>query len=1669
MASSDGAAAQVTSVKVAVRVRPITRLESDDGACEGVQVQGDTNTIILGSGASEKKFGFDHSFPPNSTTTELYATCVRPLLQRAIEGYHMTIFAYGQTGSGKTFTMMEGHASSAAYMDARASGAPSNEYGVAPQLMRDLFRDLSAAQAAGREAGSSSSARLIAFKVKVSCLEIYNEQVYDLLSEGGASSAKNVVIRDNDAGEQIITGLTEVAVASAPDMSSVLARSMGARSTAATNMNARSSRSHAVFTITLEQTLESGEPPLTLKRRSQIHLVDLAGSERAKKTGAEGDRLREAASINRGLLALGNVINALAAIEDGAAPAAGSAGMHVPYRDSKLTRLLKSSLGGNAYTLMIACCSPADVNLEETLSTLRYASRARCIKNKAAVNVDATTAQLLVLREQVKSLTAALAAATRGGGVLPSASIDAAGRHDTSCTSCGAAVTIACSHSEQGGEAQPASADEPALHAAESHTSAANMAQLMQRLGALDARNRTSQVEAARAAREVNRMTEEYASLAEMLCSAEQQRDANAWKLQQLVSACRIAVERTSANAELGEALSDVRIALEAAEADDAAIGEGGGDDMDISFSDVNLDGLEAPTTSAGAAGPSLQHAASTTAAAPSSSSTAAPDVASSSSHIPVSSSLALRKATLAREFGAISSALREKEALLSAHARNQHMLQAAQRMHEDELTAMKNEVVALRAERARLETLAEAAAAASTPAAVSDVDAEALATLREQMKGKDEQISALVQRIRESSRQLSLKAKSDAQLAALQAEVTAMRDMKLAAQRRMKEETDRSRTREKEAAAALAAANRVATKKEIENAKLAEMNKQQAAVIRRKMEEIAAMQRKQRDATDRGVTRAAAAEDATSRTHVRRTTSAHALVSVGHGADSNASSWEAATESTFATVASARAGVSLAAGKANTFADAIAAAYKSSSTKELLPASVVTHSSAGGDGDDDDDEGEASTAVDGLVALGDCFANAQSGKVPHALRRLLEGDISCRVTLRRARALVAKLTDERRVLMKQIQEESGEEEDARLQDLNTAVDVVNNDLAALNDTILALRTQLETASNGAASHAARSTRARTGHWTSEMTTLSSGKAAVAWLSNTIIALAETCDNSIRALTSAQQMSSVTLARMAGEIASHKDAVRRAEVAAADALRDREEEIYFLTRRVAGSTTLADTGMPSQAEVDAVMQSNSSGEDVSALHRIIHMQRAQLEAASSLMTRAREAEDALQALRGNLDAATSENIALKSAVADAVKRETAVRYAAASLSLASGKGRKGALTAALASVADVAGARDEIADDSDEEAEEDAHDEGAAMEEDAAPVEDDEEEVDDDDEDGDDDDYMGSDDDTAARRKRKAGAARSRRSRDAPARAAARSSAGSGDEAEEDAEGKKQRKKKRMAAPADPATLPTDACTCGNRSKCTKCPCTKAGRKCGDGCGCSSRVCGNRLAAAPPPTLPVDSMDIDPAEAAGIAPAASQHVDTVHAAAGMKRSRPALSSMAPAPLNVPVTTITLTKGVLVTMPSSTTTSVPPRPAIVPPTLEDVSTAKMPGVTPAAPPAAPPARTAASVKSLDRLAMPKSVNVPKQPVSASNALPAAIGRVSLSKTASILSRPTPVALQQRAAVVAAASGGSLRPPPMPSASDGGGNVGSAGIAAAGGRGVTSSISSMTHMR
>ncbi|KAH0626149.1 hypothetical protein JD844_000942 [Phrynosoma platyrhinos] len=320
--------------------------------------------VILGK---DKPFTYDYVFDPSTEQEEVFNTCIVPLVRGIFKGYNATVLAYGQTGSGKTYSM------GGAYT---ADQENNPTVGVIPRVIKLLFQEM-------KEKTDWQ------FSLKVSYLEIYNEDILDLLLPVKDRTSQISIREDPKEGIKIV-GLTEHEVTTARETVLCLEQGNNSRTVAATAMNTQSSRSHAIFTMSIDQKSKSD---MNTSLRCKLHLVDLAGSERQKKTKAEGDRLREGININKGLLCLGNVISALGDET--------KKGNFVPYRDSKLTRLLQDSLGGNSHTLMIACVSPADSNLEETLNTLRYADRARKIKNKPIVNIDPQAAEINRLRLQV--------------------------------------------------------------------------------------------------------------------------------------------------------------------------------------------------------------------------------------------------------------------------------------------------------------------------------------------------------------------------------------------------------------------------------------------------------------------------------------------------------------------------------------------------------------------------------------------------------------------------------------------------------------------------------------------------------------------------------------------------------------------------------------------------------------------------------------------------------------------------------------------------------------------------------------------------------------------------------------------------------------------------------------------------------------------------------------------------------------------------------------------------------------------------------------------------------------------------------------------------------------------------------------------------------------------
>ena len=388
-------------MQVAVRIRPLLARERDGSECVE-KVENEPQIVVAG----RRSFTYDFAFEPSSQQEEIYKQCVEPLVGAFFEGFNATVLAYGQTGSGKTYTM--GSAAHGVYLQA--------ELGVIPRVILRIFKMI--------EERSVDEASEVEFAVSVTFIEIYGEDVRDLLADDSRSETCGigaVTVRELE-GELTLVGATQLVVKSSADTLDALERGSLVRTTASTMMNDTSSRSHAIFSISLSSTRGSDgdavEAEVTGKRAkeenefrsSKFHFVDLAGSERAKRTGASGLRMREGININKGLLALGNVISSLGDQKKRAA------GAHVPYRDSKLTRILQDSLGGNSRTLMVACVSPADDSMEETLNALKYANRARNIKNKAIINRDPRSLQLAALRLRISQLSADLAR----NGITPS-------------------------------------------------------------------------------------------------------------------------------------------------------------------------------------------------------------------------------------------------------------------------------------------------------------------------------------------------------------------------------------------------------------------------------------------------------------------------------------------------------------------------------------------------------------------------------------------------------------------------------------------------------------------------------------------------------------------------------------------------------------------------------------------------------------------------------------------------------------------------------------------------------------------------------------------------------------------------------------------------------------------------------------------------------------------------------------------------------------------------------------------------------------------------------------------------------------------------------------------------------------------------------------------------
>ncbi|XP_019864249.1 PREDICTED: kinesin-like protein KIF16B, partial [Amphimedon queenslandica] len=378
----------MANIKVAVRARPLLSRELESQSPIVLDIKGQSTILFKSEAAvavgemrdASKEFIYDHSYWSVSSDDshfasqeQIFSDLGHHILNSAFEGYNGCIFAYGQTGSGKTYTMMGNEQSP----------------GLIPRICDGLFK------------GMKKNPNQVSYKVEVSYMEIYNEKVRDLLKMSVPSSNSpqhNLKVREHPKEGPYVENLSRHQVSDYQAIEELISIGNSFRVTAATKMNDVSSRSHAIFTITFMQAKYSHDIPS--ETVSKIHLVDLAGSERASQTGAEGQRLKEGGNINKSLVCLGNVIQALAE----ASSSSKKKNRFIPYRDSTLTWLLKDSLGGNSKTIMIATVSPCQYSYAETLSTLRYASRAKNIVNKPKINEDENVKLIRELREEIKRL-----------------------------------------------------------------------------------------------------------------------------------------------------------------------------------------------------------------------------------------------------------------------------------------------------------------------------------------------------------------------------------------------------------------------------------------------------------------------------------------------------------------------------------------------------------------------------------------------------------------------------------------------------------------------------------------------------------------------------------------------------------------------------------------------------------------------------------------------------------------------------------------------------------------------------------------------------------------------------------------------------------------------------------------------------------------------------------------------------------------------------------------------------------------------------------------------------------------------------------------------------------------------------------------------------------------
>ena len=364
------------TIQVVVRCRPLNKKEKEEGQKNIIEIDGPAHQVSINNPSAQhaneppKYFTYDAAYGENTQQRIFYEESCFSVIEGTLEGFNSTIFAYGQTGCGKSFTMQGPSTTDPDWM------------GVIPNSFAHIFQFV-------------KSSKDIEFLIRCSYLELYNEEIKDLLSnhKHGHEPTPKCELKEDPQKGIYVKGLTDVVVESPEDLHKMLEKGLSTRTVASTLMNQESSRSHSIFTIVVEMSTTDVDSGKEMLRVGKLNLVDLAGSERQKKTGAKDATLKEGIKINLSLSALGNVISALS-----------EGSKHIPYRDSKLTRLLQDSLGGNTKTMMVAAISPSSDNWEETMSTLRYANRAKNIKNKPKINEDPKDAMIREFKAEIERL-----------------------------------------------------------------------------------------------------------------------------------------------------------------------------------------------------------------------------------------------------------------------------------------------------------------------------------------------------------------------------------------------------------------------------------------------------------------------------------------------------------------------------------------------------------------------------------------------------------------------------------------------------------------------------------------------------------------------------------------------------------------------------------------------------------------------------------------------------------------------------------------------------------------------------------------------------------------------------------------------------------------------------------------------------------------------------------------------------------------------------------------------------------------------------------------------------------------------------------------------------------------------------------------------------------------